>query len=993
MKSYILGLDIGSKSIGWALVDKKKTSLVNVGVRVFPEGVERDKGFEKSKNQARREARSSRRQKWRKRMRKEKLVKILRNSRLLSETDEELEKEFIKDPYQLRSNAIQGKIELFELGRIFYHINQRRGFKSNRKSGKAAEDGVVKKEAGALQSEIEKAGCRTLGQYLAQLDPEKQRRRERYTFRSMYEEEFDAIWEKQKEYYPAVLTDDLKPKIKEETIFFQRPLKPSDHLIGKCELEPDQPRCPRGDFYARRFNIFQDLNNLFIIHPDGTETNLTSEQREKLLIELGKAKEVKWEKAKKILGLLETQKFNLEKGKTASLKGDEFNGTMAKVLGAARWDSMTIEQKAELNTAVLEMEDDEVIPYLKNEYKLEDKDIEKILKISFPKGYMSYSRKAIQKLLPYMEEGAKTYQAREKAGYIRDDQDPESQKEFLELGDIPENITNPLVKKALFEVRKVVNAIIQEYGKPETIKLEMARDVKGTKKEREELRWKMLEQEKENSKVRERLQNDCGITKPSRDDIIKYKLWEECGKICPYTGRSISQNSLFGSNPEFQIEHILPYDRSLDDSYMNKTLCYVEENRKKGKQTPFEFYQNKPEIFEQIKQRIACLPYPKRRKFVQENIELDEAIKRELNDSRYICREVVGFLGNLGVTVMGTRGKVTAELRHMWGLNSVLDLSGGNNKNRDDHRHHAIDAVVTALTNPKHLRNLAETKYASQRLNFAPPWETFRDDTAEKINQIIVSHKATKRIRGKLHEDTNYGLTGRKDEKGQDIYVYRKKLEDLTIAMIDRIVDPVIRNMIKRRLEKHGIKTDGKGSIPKEVWKEPLHMPCKSGKEIPIKRVRLENVSNNMILLNDKQGKPYRGVEPGNNHHIEIFEFTDRKGNVKREGMVISLFEAIRRKKNGEPVIRKDYGDGKKFVCSLACNEMFMLELDNENKLVPHRVQKLIQDGRIILRPHTYAGKVSESDQPPLIQRKSPNTIKGYKIHVDYLGRIQPAND
>ncbi|MGD0014632.1 MAG: type II CRISPR RNA-guided endonuclease Cas9, partial [Bryobacteraceae bacterium] len=131
--------------------------------------------------------------------------------------------------------------------------------------------------------------------------------------------------------------------------------------------------------------------------------------------------------------------------------------------------------------------------------------------------------------------------------------------------------------KALFEVRKVVNAIVREYGKPGKIKIEMARDVHGSSRQREELHWKILENEKRNKEVRKRLIEDIKIAKPTRDDVIKYKLWEECGKTCPYTGKHISQTALFGENPEFQIEHILPYDRSLDDSFMNKTLCEVRE--------------------------------------------------------------------------------------------------------------------------------------------------------------------------------------------------------------------------------------------------------------------------------------------------------------------------------------------------------------------------------------------------------------------------------
>ncbi|MCD4830569.1 MAG: type II CRISPR RNA-guided endonuclease Cas9 [Anaerohalosphaeraceae bacterium] len=993
MSNYVLGLDIGAKSLGWAVIDN--TNIVDIGVRVFPEGVDRDtKGAEKSKNAKRREARGTRRIKWRRQMRKDKLIRLLRENKTLPESDTELEKLFTdKDPYQFRAKALDEKIELFEFGRILFHLNQRRGFKSNRKTGKANEDGKVQKQASQLQQDIEDANCRTIGEYFAKSDTLQQRIRDRYTFRSMYENEFDLIWEKQKSFYGDIFTDELKKQLKDETIFFQRPLKPSDK-IGNCQLEEAQPRCPKGDYYARMFRILQDVNNLKIQNSDGTEQPLTPSQRETLLKELGTKKEIKWDTVRKKLGLIESQKFNLEQnGKSKSIKGDIFASVVSKIK-IIKWKDFTEQQKYEFNKAILELDDDELIECLKNEYQLDDKAIEKIIKIPLPQKYMSFSQKAIKKLLPFMEQGQLTHEAIKSAGYERGNL---SNAKIEELLPLPQDLRNPLVNKALHEVRKVVNAIIKEYGKPTKIKMEMAREVKGSAKEREDMHFKMLKNQKRNDEARQELISELDIINPSRDDVIKYKLWKECGIKCPYTGKIITQNALFGANPEFQIEHILPYSRSLDDSYMNKTLCWIDENRHKGEKIPFEYYDGKPQ-FEEIQQRIAILPYPKRRKFWQKEIELDECIQRELNDTRYICKAVIAYIEQIGVKVQGTKGKITSELRHSWGLNNILDYTGAGLKNRDDHRHHAVDAVVTAVTKNEHLRKLAHTKYATNDKTFPLPWDGFREETTEKINQIIVSHRVTKRVRGQLHEETSYGITGGKDDKGQDIFVYRKKLEDLTMAMIDKIVDPVIKILIVARLKEFGLDPAKKTKIGKEVWAKLLYMPCNKKdangniKKIPIKKVRICDVFNNMIPIKDKNGKAYRAVAPGSNHHIEIFEYKDKKGNIKKDAKVVTLFEATRRKKNNESIIKKDYGDGKTFVFSLAQNEMFMLKVDEDNFL-PHRVQKFDQNGNIALRPHTFAGQVKDGDLPPIIQRKSPNTLDGLKIQVDVLGRIYPAND
>lgn len=500
--SYTLGLDIGSKSIGWSLLsDKPKRSIIDIGVRVFPEGVDRDtKGAEKSKSATRREARGARRTHTRRNLRRDKLVKTLRENGLLPESDEDLRKLLSENPYHIRARGLNEKLELHDYGRAIFHINQRRGFKSNRKTGRAKEDGKVAKEADELQQKMNKAKCRTLGEYFASLDPEEIRIRDQYTFRSMYEGEFDKLWEKQSEHYPELLTEDLMGKIRDEIIFYQRPLKPTDELIGLCELETDEKRCPRGDWYARRFRLLQDVNNLKIHNQDGSEAKLTTEQRQILLQELGQKKEIKFDKIRKILGLIETQEFNLEQGgKVTKLKGDEFSWAMRSrnLFGAKRWDSLDEEEKIELNNACLELDDDQLLEKMIAEYGFNEEQAERVLKITLPQRYMSFSRKAIMRLLTFMESGALTSEAIEKAGYKKERQKTGDSFDKLPL---PHDLRNPIVQKALHEVRKVVNAIIREYGKPAKIVLEMARDVKGSMREREEIQFKMHKMRSETMK-------------------------------------------------------------------------------------------------------------------------------------------------------------------------------------------------------------------------------------------------------------------------------------------------------------------------------------------------------------------------------------------------------------------------------------------------------------------------------------------------------------
>jgi len=194
MSDCVLGIDLGPTSIGWALIgtsNECETRLIDAGVRVFPEGVDRDtKGLEKSKNMVRREARGARRQKERRRQRKRRLRAILRGIGLWPKTEADLRIFRELDPYELRVKGLDQPVKPFELGRVLYHLNQRRGFKSNRKSGKSQENGRVLSAITQLQKEIEQAGCRTLGEYFFKIKA-CERIRNHYTRREMYQDEFE----------------------------------------------------------------------------------------------------------------------------------------------------------------------------------------------------------------------------------------------------------------------------------------------------------------------------------------------------------------------------------------------------------------------------------------------------------------------------------------------------------------------------------------------------------------------------------------------------------------------------------------------------------------------------------------------------------------------------------------------------------------------------------------------------------------------------------
>ncbi len=251
-------------------------------------------------------------------------------------------------PYLLRAAALHERLPLFFLGRALYHLAQRRGFRSNRKSaptkpGKDKDDiGKVEAGIGELRSAM---GTHTLGEYFAGLNPHERRIRTRYTHRSMYEDEFEKIWAAQTPFNPSLLTEERR-KLLRRAIFFQRPLRSARNLIGKCELEPGQRRAARHLLLSQRFRLVQKVNDLTILAREG-ERQLTSEERASLLSRLEGEENASFADIRKLLGLSKT-KFNLEAGGEERISGNRTNARFRQAFGE-RWENLS---PAERNRAV-----------------------------------------------------------------------------------------------------------------------------------------------------------------------------------------------------------------------------------------------------------------------------------------------------------------------------------------------------------------------------------------------------------------------------------------------------------------------------------------------------------------------------------------------------------------------------------------------------------------------------------------------------------------
>ena len=695
MSKYILGLDLGSNSIGWALLKTnnagKPTGLVDLGSRIFNKAVE-DK-TPKPKNEKRRDSRLARRVVQRRARRRQRMLNYLVRLNLLPtnlKDSSQLEKILneLGDPYCLRAKALDSSLGGYELGRVFLHLVQRRGFLSSRKTllgqemlddpdvqevlaeleedtagsnedttDADKEETAFKQDISQLREKIKKSGCRTLGEYLASLHPHQSKRNRQRdgghlrTDRQMYEEELDAIWEEQKKHH-TVLTNEVKEQI-EQIIFHQRPLKLRADRLGTCSLEPRFRRARLARLEYQKFRYLQDINNLRYRAPRAEEwASLSAEDRAALAEFFEGNERVTHTALCRILGLNRRTEFNLEKSEVKKLKGNTTACAMRTVL--PEWDSLSQEKQYALVEDLLTIQKKAALKKrLLSYWKFDSATAVRLCMVEFEPGHGNFSNKAIRKLLPYLEQGEILSEARVKAGY---GYEQEAVTVMDRLGP-PPTVPNPIVRKGLHELRRVVNAVIAEYGKPDVIRIEMARDLEMNTKRYAAF----IKQQNANTKANdEAAQKYAEIRKksphlglsdyPSRDDRLKYRLWKDQGERCAYSGRSISLTTLFGA--EIEIDHILPYSQSLDDSYMNKVVCYAEENRAKADQTPADAFGSNEDKWNQITQAIVRWGKPlksKRERFYKREADLldRDFIGSQLTDTRYISREAGSYLKTL----------------------------------------------------------------------------------------------------------------------------------------------------------------------------------------------------------------------------------------------------------------------------------------------------------------------------------------------------------
>lgn len=807
----------------------------------------------------------------------------------------------------------------------------------------------------------------TVGQYLVRqlsADPLYSTRNKVF-YRQDYLDEFNRIWNTQAAFHPE-LTEDLRRRISERIIFYQRPLKSQKGLVSFCEFESHPIEvmvegkkkvrltgsrvAPRSSLLFQEFKIWQGLNHLVVKDRlDDSSRSLTPEEKSILARELNIRVKMKSSEALKFLSLSPRRyEFNfkeIEGNSTMTalfskyLEIVEYSGhgeydlgknDFTTVLNICRdvfpvlgcnadifhFDPMLDKEEYEQQPAfrlwhlLYSYEGDKSNTGMESliekisELTGLDREYAKILSgVSFLEDYASLSHKAMRKILPFLMEGHTYDEACRLAGYNHSHSMTSEDLEKKVLADRMEQLSkgalrNPVVEKILNQMVNVVNAAADVYGKPDEIHVELARELKKSAKERESADRTIQDNAHRNEEITRILQKEFNISYVKKSDILRYRLYDELkenGYKTLYSNKYIPKDMLFSK--DIDIEHIIPQALLFDDSFGNKTLEFKDINIEKGRKTANDYVKGKygDEYYSGYRLRVddlrnrGAISEKKRKYLLMAESEIPSGfIDRDLRNSQYIARKSREMLQEYVRVVVPTTGSVTDRLREDWqlvdvmkelnfpkyeqaGMTFVEEKPDGERikriegwTKRNDHRHHAMDAITIAFTKSEHIQILNNLNAKSNKDSdflalyrkevvqtgtksiFAPPMplDELRREAKRHLEGTLVSIKAKNKVvtrnvnkiaahngvknrveltpRGALHKEQVYGL--RKEYVVSFAAVGPKMTEDV----INSVASPRVREALRARLKENGGDPkkafSGKNAIDKSpIWLDTIH--------------------------------------------------------------------------------------------------------------------------------------------------------------------------
>jgi len=1136
-----LGLDLGTNSLGWCLIESARQprpggdgKILALGTRIFSPAdmAGRDPKTKASLAVGRRDARSMRRRRDRYLYRRNRLLANLIQTGLMppGKHDRKALVDSVQDGpghdhskaiYGLRARALDEKLHPHEIGRVLFHLNQRRGFKSNRKTdGNELEDGKIATGTKRTDDAMQEASARTFGElmYKRRLEGETVRTRLRpeqtydkdgeekvnrngetvmtdgydfYPARKHLEAEFDAVCKAQTRHHPDLLTPDTVEKLRER-IFHQRPLKPVK--AGQCAYNAEETRAPKAHPLFQRFRLVKEINELTIINElEGRKSKgrrLTIEERDVLLLAMRDKKTCTFPTLRKALKLSSDFRFNKQTENRNGLEGDVVEAELAsKDCLGPKWRDLPLDQQT-IITELLRTEGDgqKLYERLQKEAGLSEDDARAVSFAKVPDGYGRMGVTALASLLDEMltgttddgfiiSEAEAAIRVYKRSNSERDLNDPgfdelPKYQEVLQKNIIPGDspgedvdtkdaaydrkkgkITNPTVHIALNQLRRVVNALLASerkrrgdvHWKPDYINIELGRELKMSDQQREDVN-KIIGTNTKAAIARSQTLQEMGA-KDNGYYRLRLKLWEQLNsdplnRICIYSGKPITKEMAISEACD--VDHILPYSRTMDDGIGNKLLCFSDANRRKGNRTPTEHWSG--EALEDVRARAANLPKNKQWRFTDDAMERFEGERnfaaRQLTDMQYASRMALNYLSRLypaeepdmdgelrrHTHVRTLPGRMTEMLRRHWALNDILHDHNFSNpakpKNRKDHRHHAIDAAVIACTSPALIQAIATEAgrneiQGAQRLvhNLAEPWQGFREELREKICASIVSHKPDRgsvnatnagQTSGKLHKDTTYGPTDEKDHKGKPQVVRRKALSDFKSSKdVAAIRDDHLRKTIEEEayyFEQDDLTTKDKEKAYQDLFGKLSRAENWKGNKNPFYGLRhirvLETEYPKWIAGKEgrttKTGKAPKGYLTGSNHRIEIWEVPPtgkgKNGDTAQwQGEIVSTFDA--HKPGWASSIRSEFAIARKLM-SLHIGDMVAYDDRETGDRIIARVRKF-SGNQIYFDTHNEAGDFGEREKdkndPFTSFRKNVGPMRDLnfrQIRIDEIGRV-----
>lgn len=940
MGERILGIDLGIASIGWGAIETgepggKGGQVVAAGVRMFDAPLVDKTGEPKSAQ--RRAARGQRRVIRRRRQRMNAIRKLLHTNGLLPDASDSALHDALRrvspngthppvSPWTLRAAAHERRLSNDEMSIVLGHIARHRGFRSNSKrEGNANAADETSKMKKAMEATRDMLAGRTFGQMIAtdQRFADRKRNRDKdYSHtpkRADLEDEARLIFSAQRRLGNAMASEDLAARFSDQA-FSQRPLQDSEKLVVKCLFETDQLRTARRAPSFELFRFLQRLVNLRIA-VGRAERPLTQEEITLATKGFGETTEtISFASLRKTLDLDPNARFaGVPKDKEGKLDVAARTGgaaygskTLRDVLGDAPWQSLvrTPEKLDRIAEVVTFREDFDSIRKGLNEIGLEETVIVHLLDEAAKGTFKDFTKAAhisslaCRNIIPGLRDGLVYSDACARVGYNH------AERAAVSLG----SINSPVTRKAFGEAIKQVRAVAREYGPFDCVHIELARDVGKSKEERDKLAKGLEERTTEKEKRRKEAADLLG--RPvSEDELLRYELAKEQNFKCIYSGEAIEPTGVAANDTRYQVDHILPWSRFGDDSYLNKTLCTTTANQNKRGRTPFEWFdadKSDTEWMEYIA-RVEGLKEArgrKKRNYTLKNAaDIEDKFKaRNLTDTQWVTRLLADELkrmfpprpekrgpdGKDERRVFARPGAITSKLRRAWGLEGLKKVDG---KRVPDDRHHAVDALVLAATTESLLQWLTKEVQKREREGRADdiyhcdqPWPGFRIDVNRAIygdngnGGVFVSRAERRRARGKAHDATVRQVRGADGKKlintkpneisGEKIVYERKDITDKKFKEDDlenipvptpygKVTDPKkLRDEMVESLRAWIRKGKPKGDLPRSP----------SGDII--RKVRVATDKKVAIEINNG------AVDRGDMARVDVFRKKNKKGKV-----------------------------------------------------------------------------------------------------------------